>query len=92
MRRTTVEEAASIIDDSTDPAESGDSLTYVTADIRQAIRDKTRAAIADLEVIISGDTITLTGRTRTFYAKQLAQHEAMPHTRGLRLRNEIEVE
>jgi hypothetical protein len=36
-------------------------------------------------------SLILTGRTDTYYAKQLVQHLVMGHVVGARLQNEIEV-
>jgi hypothetical protein len=48
--------------------------------------------IFDLHVVCSGDRVVLQGRSRTYHAKQLAQHAALDLTGGApRLVNEIVV-
>ena len=54
--------------------EANDALA---ARIEARIEGRVRGRIYSLHVICSGDSITLHGRTRTYYAKQLAQEAAL---------------
>jgi len=47
--------------------------------------------VRDLRLLVRGNGLVLQGRTRTYYAKQLAQHAVMEATGLPILANEIEV-
>jgi hypothetical protein len=51
-----------------------------------------RAHVRDLRVVVREQGLVLEGRAATFYAKQLAQHEAMLVTGLPLLANRIEVQ
>ena len=59
--------------------------------IEQAIRRGSGGRIHKLRVDVHHGRVLLAGFCSTFYAKQLAQHAAMPLTEGRRLENQIEV-
>lgn len=59
--------------------------------IEQAIRRGSAGRIHKLRVDVQHGKIVLTGFCSTFYAKQLAQHSAMPLVDGRRIENQIEV-
>ncbi|MBX3415494.1 MAG: BON domain-containing protein [Pirellulales bacterium] len=61
------------------------------ATIRRLIAERTAGQIRDLSVAVEGRGVVLSGRTASFYSKQLAQHAAMPMIGNLPLVNEIEV-
>lgn len=47
--------------------------------------------VNDLRVVVRGEGLVLQGRTRTYHAKQLAQHAAMEIAERPILANDIEV-
>jgi len=59
--------------------------------IEQAIRRGSAGRIHKLRVDVQHGRIVMTGFCSTFYAKQLAQHSAMPLVEGRRIENQIEV-
>jgi len=59
--------------------------------IEQAIRRGSAGRIHKLRVDVQHGKIVLNGFCSTFYAKQLAQHSAMPLMEGRRIENQIEV-
>lgn len=62
----------------------------LAARIHQAVEEATARSVADLQVIVEGDSVTLRGRCPSFHIKQKAQHAAMRLTPGC-LHNDIVV-
>ena len=60
------------------------------ATIRRRVAERTSGQIRDLSVAVVSRGVVLSGRTASFYSKQLAQHAAMQMSE-LPLVNEIEV-
>jgi hypothetical protein len=59
--------------------------------IRRLVREQLNSRLRDFEVVVTADGLVLTGRSRTYYAKQIAQHLVM-NVSGLPiLANRIEV-
>ncbi len=63
----------------------------LAASIERAVWRETCGGIHDLRVEVDGDGVRLTGRCRTYYTKQKAQHAAMTVPGGGPLTNLIEV-
>lgn len=61
------------------------------AQLEQRISHQTAGRIHDLRVEAIGDQILLSGRTNTYYAKQLATQIALDADSSLLLKNSIEV-
>jgi len=59
--------------------------------LEQQITQQTAGRIRNLKVEACGDGILLSGRTNTYYAKQLATQIAMDAQNPLMLQNAIEV-
>jgi osmotically-inducible protein OsmY len=59
--------------------------------IERAVRHETAGGVQDLRVEVRRNGVRLTGRCRSFYMKQRAQHAAMRIPGGGQLTNEIEV-
>jgi hypothetical protein len=59
--------------------------------VERAIRLRTSGQIRELHVDISDGEVVLTGRTSTYYTKQLATHAVLDLVDDLGLSNEIEV-
>lgn len=57
--------------------------------VAQVIRLRTGGTIRGLRVDVGGDRVTLTGRTTSFYNKQLATHAAMGALGDQPLSNDI---
>lgn len=63
----------------------------LAATIEQAVWRETGARVKDLRVEVTRQGVLLTGRCKTYYAKQQAQHAAMRVPGGNPLTNRIEV-
>lgn len=61
----------------------------LTARIEQIVWHATAAAVKNLRVQIHENQVLLTGRCRTYYTKQIAQHAAMEAAVGCEVVNEI---
>ena len=59
--------------------------------VRRAVRRQLQGRLHDFEVWADRQGLILSGRVRSYYAKQLAQHAVMQQTNSLILRNEIAV-
>lgn len=59
--------------------------------IEQFIRVRTGGMIYNLRVEVLDDSVVLSGRTSTYYNKQLASHAAQSALEEQPLRNDIEV-
>ncbi len=60
-------------------------------DLEQLVRQRTSGLIRGLRVECQGDEIIVSGRTTTYYAKQLATHAALDACENFALKNSIEV-
>jgi osmotically-inducible protein OsmY len=67
------------------------ALAELIADLEQKISLRTAGKIRDLRVEAAGDAVILTGRTATYYMKQLATQIAMDEYASLPLQNSIDV-
>jgi len=56
------------------------------------VRQRLRGRVGGLRLQLQNDGLVLSGRTTTYYAKQLAQHTLLTATGLPLLANEIEVE
>lgn len=63
----------------------------LAAHLQERIRCRVGWRVLDLEVLGQENGLTLRGRCRTYYAKQLVQHAVMEATQLPILANEIEV-
>lgn len=72
---------------------SADALTRDTfaRELEQLVRQRTSGLIRGLRVECHGDEIIVSGRTSTYYAKQLATHAALDACENFSLKNAIEV-
>ena len=60
--------------------------------VERVVRSRTSGAIRDLHVSLTDEgNVVLSGRTTTYYAKQLASHAAMNAAQDVAVSNEIEV-
>jgi len=59
--------------------------------VERLVRSRTGGRIRDLRVEVTSGEIILSGRTTTYYDKQLATHAALAALEDLSLTNEIEV-
>ena len=67
------------------------SPEVVVERIEQFVRNRTGGMIRDLRVEILDGEVFITGRTATYYNKQLATHAALAVLDDVTLKNEIEV-
>jgi hypothetical protein len=63
----------------------------IVENIEQVVRTRTGGMIRGLHVEVGEGRVTLTGRTTSFYNKQLATHAALEALVGQTLSNLIEV-
>ncbi len=63
----------------------------LAARIEQVVWHATAAGVKNLRVELRDDQVILTGRCRTYYTKQIAQHVAMETAAGWSVVNRIEV-
>ena len=59
--------------------------------VERLVRSRTGGMIREFRVEVLNDTIVLTGRTATYYTKQLATHAALGLLKDATLNNDIEV-
>ena len=59
--------------------------------VSRAVRRQLQGRLHDFEVWADRQGLILSGRVRSYYAKQLAQHVVMQQTDSLIVRNEIAV-
>lgn len=59
--------------------------------VEQLVSARTGGRIRDLHVDVADREIVLSGRTSTYYNKQLATHAVLDSMEGISLSNEIEV-
>lgn len=67
------------------------SLREVADTVERYVRLRTGGTIRSLHVDVSDSEVILSGRTSTYYNKQLATHAALDAASELALTNEIEV-
>jgi osmotically-inducible protein OsmY len=67
------------------------SLSEIADTVERYVRLRTGGTIRSLHVEVSDGEVILSGRTSTYYNKQLATHAAMDATNALTLTNDIEV-
>ncbi len=71
---------------------ANDSTQDLTTCVERVIQSRTSGAIRDLQVSLTNEgQVVLSGRTTTYYAKQLASHAAMNAAKDIAISNEIEV-
>ena len=63
----------------------------LAAKIEQVVWHATAAGVRNLRVELRGEEVLLTGRCRTYYVKQVAQHAAMQTAAGWNVVNQIDV-
>ena len=66
-------------------------MERLAATIEQIVWHATAAAVKSLRVELHDGELTLTGRCRTYYTKQIAQHAAMEAAPGWNVVNQIDV-
>jgi hypothetical protein len=59
--------------------------------IEEIVRSRTGGTIRQLQVDVTDGQVTLTGRTSSYYQKQLATHAVLEAIEARTLTNEIEV-
>ena len=59
--------------------------------IERNVQSRTGGMIRGLHVDVVGDDIFVSGRTSTYYNKQLATHAVLAAVQGMNLTNDIEV-
>ena len=59
--------------------------------VERLVRSRTGGRVRDLRVEVTSGEIILSGRTTTYYDKQLTTHAALAALEDLSLTNEIEV-
>ena len=64
----------------------------ITGPIEKVVRDRLSGWVQNFHVDVRDRGIVLTGRTRSYYAKQLVQHAALSASRLPLLANEIQVQ
>ena len=72
-------------------SQDNEFLAASVADLERKIDQHTGGRIRDLRLEEVGDAIILSGRTSTYYVKQLASQVALDEKRELVFRNSIEV-
>jgi len=72
-------------------SQSTSLLSVCVADLERKIDQYTGGRIRDLKLEEVGDTVVLSGRTRTYYVKQLASQVALDESLELTFHNSIEV-
>jgi len=70
---------------------SGSSLREIAETVERYVRLRTGGTIRSLHVEVQDGEVILTGRTSTYYNKQLATHAALDAADELSLTNEIQV-
>lgn len=68
-----------------------DNLMEQLGQLEVVLQSRLSGRVRDLRLVVRDQGIVLQGRARTYYAKQLAQHEAMAAGGFSILVNEIEV-
>ena len=68
-----------------------DSPREIALNVERYVRLRTGGTIRNLKVEVVDGEVLLTGRTSTYYNKQLATHAALDAVEELSLTNDIEV-
>jgi hypothetical protein len=68
------------------------AMTCEIAEIEAQLRGRLRGRVTELRVVIRDAGLVLRGSSRTYHAKQLAQHGLMQATTVPLVANEIEVD
>jgi hypothetical protein len=76
----------------TENHESTDANEEVLREVERIIRLRTQGTVRDIQVVFNGEKIVVTGRTSTYYSKQLVSWAAADAANGRDVLNEIEVE
>ncbi len=76
----------------TESHESTDANAEVLREVERNIRLRTGGTVRDIQVVFNGEIIVVTGRTSTYYSKQLVSWAAADAASGRDVLNEIEVE
>jgi hypothetical protein len=72
-------------------APSSSERTDLIDQVEQAIREKTGGRIHGLRIQLGDGCVVVTGRTSTYYNKQLATHAIRATVDDLTVQNEVEV-
>lgn len=72
-------------------ADPSDESVALCDEVERSVRLRTSGSIRDLRVEMFAGELVLTGRTTTYYSKQLATHAVLDLCRDVALNNEIEV-
>ena len=59
--------------------------------IEKEVRSRTSGRVRELQVRVQQGQVVITGRTSTYYAKQLVTHAALENADDLYVMNEVEV-
>ena len=68
------------------------SVEFNAAVIETLVRKRTGVMIRDLHAKVHNGDVLLTGRTSTYYTKQLATHAVLDAIKMVNLTNDIEVQ
>lgn len=71
--------------------ESADANAEVLREVERIIRLRTGGTIRELRVVLEEDEVVITGRTSTYYNRQLATHAMLAGFQDGKWRNEIDV-
>ncbi|MBI1345702.1 hypothetical protein GC163_05375 [bacterium] len=58
-------------------------------EVRQLVEMRTGGRIQELQVAVEGQRLIISGRTGTYYSKQLATHAALDVTQQLVIQNDV---
>lgn len=59
--------------------------------IRQTVENRTSGRIRELSISVDGTRLIISGRTSTYYSKQLATHAALDVAQQLVIQNDVVV-
>lgn len=68
-----------------------ESIASIAERITQSVHNRTGGTILDLRVSVQEGEVLISGRTSTYYNKQIATHAALSLLQDVRLINNIEV-
>jgi len=77
---------------SSPPSSSPSPSPLMVERIEHFVQSRTNGMVHDLTVNVFDDEVVLTGRTNTYYNKQLATHAVLAAFSGMVLTNDIEVD
>jgi hypothetical protein len=72
-------------------AKEATAIAEILEQVERNIRLRTGGTIRELRVVLEENTVVITGRTSTYYNKQLATHALLDAMGDRELRNEIDV-